>query len=186
MAILAESLVEEWKNRDRFFTIRGVKHGVSEMDILGIRRQVDGKVIGVHYEVQVSFRPIGYICQLTDGLAKPDNLKRTSARRRTEQEIAQCVDAWIEKKFLAKKKAIARDNIWPGLCWRFFFVHGVVKEEKELDLIRSRNINVIPFNQVLLELCHTGARAFSGSAGGDLAEIVGYYRDNFPLDDKYQ
>ncbi|MCU0783158.1 MAG: hypothetical protein MUF81_03750 [Verrucomicrobia bacterium] len=183
MAILAESLVEEWLNRDRFFTIRGAKHGVSEMDILAVRREPDGKVIGVHVEVQVSFRPIGYICLLTDDLAGQSNLKKTSAKRRTEQEVTQCVDAWIEKKFLAKKKAVARDNIWPGLDWRFSFVHGVVKEEKELDLIRSRNVNVIPFKQVLVELCHTGEHTFSGSAGGDLAEIVRYYRDNCPLDE---
>lgn len=186
MAILAESLVEEWLNRDRFFTIRGAKHGVSEMDILAIRRETDGKVIGVHFEVQVSFRPIGYICQLTDDLAKRSNRKRTSAKQRTEHEVTQCVDAWVEKKFRAKKKAEARENIWPGLEWRFSFVHGVVREEKELKLIGERNVHVIPFAKVLVELCHTGEYNFSGSAGGDLAEIVRYYRDNCPLNNKYQ
>lgn len=34
MALLGESLVEEWLNREGFFTIRGVKHGVGEMDLL--------------------------------------------------------------------------------------------------------------------------------------------------------
>ena len=156
------------------------------MDILAIGRQPDGKVIGVHFEVQVSFRPIGYICQLTDDLAERSNLKKTSAKRRTEEELALCATAWVEKKFLAKKKAAARENIWPGLGWRFSFVHGVVKEEKELELIHSRNVNLIPFKQVLVELCHTGEHAFSGSAGGDLAEIVGYYRDQCPLNNKYE
>jgi len=28
MALLAESVVEEWLNRNGFFTIRGIKHGV--------------------------------------------------------------------------------------------------------------------------------------------------------------
>jgi len=30
-------LVEEWLNREGFFTIRGVKHGVDEMDLLAIK-----------------------------------------------------------------------------------------------------------------------------------------------------
>ena len=61
MALLAESLVEEWLNRDGFFTIPGVKHGVGEMDILAVRPNRDGTVTGRHVEVQVSFRSIGFI-----------------------------------------------------------------------------------------------------------------------------
>jgi hypothetical protein len=37
MAALAESLVDEWLNRQGFFSVRGVKHGVDEIDLLGIR-----------------------------------------------------------------------------------------------------------------------------------------------------
>ena len=37
MALLAESLVDEWLNRQGFFTIRGIKHGVGEIDLLGVR-----------------------------------------------------------------------------------------------------------------------------------------------------
>jgi hypothetical protein len=37
VALLAESLVEEWLNRQNFFTIRGVKHGIDEIDLLAIR-----------------------------------------------------------------------------------------------------------------------------------------------------
>jgi len=39
VALLGESLVEEWLNREGFFTIRGVKHGVDEMDLLAIKPQ---------------------------------------------------------------------------------------------------------------------------------------------------
>jgi hypothetical protein len=31
MAALAESLVDEWLNRQGFFTVRGLKHGADEM-----------------------------------------------------------------------------------------------------------------------------------------------------------
>ena len=33
MALLAEEIVEEWLNRQGYFTIRGVKVGVHEMDL---------------------------------------------------------------------------------------------------------------------------------------------------------
>ncbi len=58
MAILAESLVEEWLNREGFFTIRGVKHGIEEIDVLAIRHEPEAPVIGWHVEVQASFRPL--------------------------------------------------------------------------------------------------------------------------------
>jgi len=37
MAAFAESLVDEWLNRQGFFTVRGLKYGVDEMDLLGVR-----------------------------------------------------------------------------------------------------------------------------------------------------
>ncbi len=35
MALLAEPLVDEWLNRKGFFTLRGIKHRVREIDLLG-------------------------------------------------------------------------------------------------------------------------------------------------------
>jgi hypothetical protein len=37
VAIFAETLVEEWLNRKGFFTIRGAKGGLLEMDLLAVR-----------------------------------------------------------------------------------------------------------------------------------------------------
>ena len=37
MALLAEQLVDEWLNRKGFFTVRGIKEGVDEIDLLGVR-----------------------------------------------------------------------------------------------------------------------------------------------------
>jgi len=37
MAALAESLVDAWLNRQGFFTVRGLKHGIDEIDLLGVR-----------------------------------------------------------------------------------------------------------------------------------------------------
>src|SRR5258708_30053948 len=139
MALLAESFVEEWLNRQGFFTIRGVKHGVREMDILAIRHEPSGRVIGWHVEVQVSFRPVGYICKLTNEIVGESNRKKTSAKQRTDREIDICAAEWVEQKFFAKKKRAAREQLWPGLNWGFYFIHGVVREKNELEKIRSKN-----------------------------------------------
>jgi hypothetical protein len=64
MALLAEEIVEEWLNRQGFFTIRGIKMGVQEIDLLAIKWQADGKAECRHIEVQASMRPVSYISQV--------------------------------------------------------------------------------------------------------------------------
>jgi len=63
MAFLAETLVDEWLNRKGYFTVRGIKDGVSEIDLLAVRPGPNG-LEGCHVEVQTSFRPVGYISPL--------------------------------------------------------------------------------------------------------------------------
>jgi hypothetical protein len=87
MALLAESLVEEWLNRRGFFTIRGIKHGIAEIDLLAIRHEAETSVTGWHVEVQVSFRPVGYIAKLTDDMAQALSRVRTNASARTPEQI---------------------------------------------------------------------------------------------------
>ena len=54
----------------RFFTVRGVKHGLGEIDLLAIRHEPGATVIGWHVEVQASFRPVRYIAKLTGEMAR--------------------------------------------------------------------------------------------------------------------
>ena len=98
MALLAESLVEEWLNRNRFFTIRGIKHGLAEIDLLAIRHEADTSVIGWHVEVQVSFRPVTYIAKLTDDMARVLKRVRTNASARTPDQIEMCASEWVQSK----------------------------------------------------------------------------------------
>jgi hypothetical protein len=42
MALLDEQLVEEWLNRQNFFTMRGIKSGNDEIDLLAIRPIPEG------------------------------------------------------------------------------------------------------------------------------------------------
>jgi len=147
MALLAESLVEEWLNRDGFFTIRGVKHGVGEMDLLAIHPQKNGHLVGWHVDVQVSFRPIGYIGKLQ----KHSGYTPSSARQRTPEEIDLCAREWVRAKFRSEEKAELRDRLWPGITWAFHLVHAVVREPRELEIMTSEGVVLHPCREVFGE-----------------------------------
>ncbi len=175
MALLAENLVEEWLNREGFFTIRGVKHGVGEMDLLGVRPH-GGSVIGWHVEVQVSFRPIGYIGRRTDDMIAESGGGRTSARSRTREDVEICAREWVKHKFLDPDKVQLRKSLWPDIDWSFHLVHAVVREPHELEIFRAEHVTCHPFHELLTALSRRSKRLFSGATGSDLAEIVSYYK----------
>lgn len=174
MSLLAESLVEEWLNRAGYFTIRGARIGVSEMDLLAVRPGASG-IEARHIEVQVSTNPIAYVSPLTGAQAKELEKARSSAWRRPPEILEVAVSAWIHKKFHAKKKSSARDQAWPGLVWSLELVHGLVRHPEELDLIRASGIRTITFYSVLKSLCCEAALAHKGGAGTDIAEILAFY-----------
>jgi hypothetical protein len=175
MALLAESLVEEWLNREGYFTIRGIKHGLGEMDLLAVRPQPGGVVVGWHCEVTVSFRPIGYIAHEPVG---DSGRKGSYVRKRTPEQVKACAHSWIDKKFRDPDKVQLRARLWPGVSWSFHLVHGVVRYPCELEVFASAGVICHPFHQLLSDLSRRDGGLFSGSAGGDLAEIVSYYKSH--------
>jgi hypothetical protein len=175
MALLAESLVEEWLNREGFFTIRGIKHGLAEIDLLAIRHEAETSVIGWHVEVQVSFRPVTYIAKLTPDMARALNRVRTHASARTPDQIETCARDWVRSKFKADAKAKARERLWPHVQWQYHLVHAVVREHRELEVFQQEGVTCHAFRDLLEKLSRRSDHHFSGSAGGDLAEIVSYY-----------
>ena len=70
MALLAEEIVEEWLNRQGFFTIRGIKVGVDEIDILALKLDTDNKPVCRHVEVQASINPVSYMTPLAKIIQK--------------------------------------------------------------------------------------------------------------------
>lgn len=173
MALLAESLVDEWLNRQGFFTVRGVKHGVDEIDLLGVRPSGKG-LDSWHVEVQASFRPIGYISPLTAEFIPSFARSRTSAKERPSETLKTCVSAWVHNKFFVPAKQKARNSAWPGRTWQYLLVHAVVREPAELTLIRRAGIKVIALHDVLAQLKHAAGK-LKGGAGTDLAELIEYY-----------
>lgn len=174
MSLLAESLVEEWLNRAGYFTIRGARFGVSEMDLLAVRQGPNG-LEARHIEAQVSTNPIAYISPLTDAQAKSVGKAKTSAWSRPRETLEISVAAWISKKFTADGKVNARDKAWPGLKWSLEFVHGSVRHPEELDIIRSHGIKTHTFYSVLASLCNDPALTHKGGAGTDIVEMLAYY-----------
>lgn len=174
MALLAESLVDEWLNRQGFFTVRGIKHGVNEIDLLGVRPKVEGSLEAWHVEVQVSFRPVAYICPIPaehSAFAKVKN----SAKLRPDHIVKDAVNAWVAKKFTVADKKKTRSSAWPGLDWQFKFVHGVVKYPAEVEFMKGHGIDTIPFHRVLTELGSGVPGEIKGGAGTDLSDIIEYF-----------
>lgn len=177
MSLLAESLVEEWLNRDGYFTIRGARYGVSELDLLAVRHTRTG-LEARHVEVQVSTNPIAYISPLTEQHAKEFGRSKTSAWARPPAVLEASVAAWVNKKYLSAGKASARERAWPGLTWSLELVHGAVRHAEELDVIRAHGIKTDTFYSVLASLCNDKALTHKGGAGTDIAEMLAYYVKN--------
>jgi hypothetical protein len=177
MALLAEQLVDEWLNRIGFFTLRGVKSGVHEIDLLGIRMSA-GRLEGWHVECQVSFRPVSYLGRLSKAEQQEVGAKSAnSAKKREPHILKQGITALIEKKFMSPKKKEMRDRCWKGITWQYKFVHGKVHDDQELAFIEAHGIELISFEKVLCELCGHKPGELFGGAGTDIAEIIRYYAE---------
>lgn len=86
-----------------------------------------------------------------------------------------CAREWVRAKFHAEGKVRVRDRYWPDVRWSYHLVHAAVREPAELMVFEKEGVECHEFHQVLSDLLQRGDGGFSGSAGGDLAEVVGYY-----------
>lgn len=163
MALLDEQLVEEWLNRNGYFTLRGIKVGVDEIDLLALK-YIDGVADYKHVEVQVSYKPIGYIGG------------DTNARKRTAEEIKAGVAQWVEKKFTSNKKIEKRNAIAPSASWDYTLVHGVLRDETELEYMRALGVNTVPYKEVLSFL-QTDKTNQSSSAASNIVEMLKFMQE---------
>jgi hypothetical protein len=176
MALLAEQLVDEWMNRQGFFTVRGIKEGVDEIDLLGVRPSSDAKKLEAwHVEVQVSFNPNAYISKLSrDEMAQLGVKNRNSAKQRPLALLELTAKEWVEGKFHKKRKVQMREQRWSGLSWRLILVHAEARYPIELEIISKLGIQLVPFAKVLNDLQATDG-AMRGHSGTDLMEIISYF-----------
>lgn len=175
MALLAETLVDEWLNRQGFFTVRGIKHGNDEIDLLGIRPR-ESELEAWHVEVQASFRPIGYFSPVTDEIAKKFDATPKSAKKRPPEIVKECAEAWVESKFKKPRKVTAREQAWRAQDWKFVLVHAVVRDPEELKAVAACGVRLVPLHEVLKGLEHDAATGIRGGAGTDFSEIIEYFK----------
>lgn len=166
MALLDEQLVDEWLNRQKFFTMRGIKCGVDEIDLLAIRPTSDGLDCW-HVEVQISYRPVGYIGG------------DTNARRRTPDELRAGVEQWVTKKFTSQRKIDRRNEVLSKATWRYFLVHAVLKDVGELPIMQEFGVELIPYKQVLNDL-QQNPQGHSSSVASSIVEMLNYLKQPLP------
>ena len=169
MALLAEELVEEWLNRQGYFSIRGVKLGVHEIDLLAIRPTVKGLECR-QLEVQASVRPVSYITRVPIEVQRQTGRAPGSAKVRHDDELRQGVREWVKKKFDHPDKQRLRRQLAPGPWSRELVVH-VVKHERELELIEEAGITIHRLTDVVGDLKKGGLK-LDGAAGAHLVDLV--------------
>jgi hypothetical protein len=169
MALLAEELVEEWLNRNGYFTIRGIKVGGHEIDLLAIA--VHGSTIEARQiEVQASIRPISYLCPLPKDAQKKTGRKPMSMKQRTPRELAEGVKEWVNKKYHRDAKKRLRNALYSG-DWTYELVVHRVKFPEELQLLEKHGIKIHKLDEIAASL--SGNRTIiQSAAGSDLLELI--------------
>jgi hypothetical protein len=173
MAILAEQIVEEWITRQGYFTIRRLKIGIEEIDLLAIKYSENGQWDKIHIEVQVSVRPGSYISGLTKERQKEFNISGSgNATKLTDEQLKLTVDDWLYKKYFQDIKKQVRKRLSNSDDWKYLFVHGIVKSEKELEFIKMQNIETKNIKEILNDLQNNNFDFTTGSAT-DIIELIG-------------
>ena len=91
MALLGEEVVEEWLNRQGYFTIRGIKLGVHEIDLLAFKPDAKGHHECRHIEVQVSTNPVAYISKVPKQIRIERGIGPDNAKERIAKELERGV-----------------------------------------------------------------------------------------------
>jgi len=170
MALLAEEVVDEWLNRNGYFTIRGIKIGVHEIDILAIKPLPQGGHECRHVEVQASINPVAYISKVPKAIQKKRGIGPDNAKTRSMEELTEGVAEWLEKKFYHPKKRKLRDSLCRGK-WSFELVVHAVRHPEELAVFRDANIVIHQLDDIITEM--VGHRHLIRSASGnDLVDLI--------------
>ena len=169
MALLAEEIVEEWLNRQGYFTIRGARAGVQEMDLLAVRF-TDNGIECRHLEVQASVSPISYVTALPKDVQKKTGRGPANAKLRSDAELRRGVNEWVEKKYDHPEKQKARRRLAPGPWSRELVVYRL-RHEVERTMLANAGITVRNLSDVVADL-KRGGLVLQGAAGAHLIELI--------------
>ena len=161
--------MDEWLNRTGHFTIRGIKLGVHEVDLLAVRFDPELGAICRHIEVQASMRPISYISRVPKAEQKK-GVAPNSAKTRSDELLAVGINEWIEKKFHHPKKIALFNSIFLSK-WTSELVLNVVKDERETELIRGHGIVVHRLPDILDQM-NQNSNVIKSAAGADFIDLL--------------
>jgi hypothetical protein len=170
MSLLAEEIVEEWLNRQGYFTLRGVRLGVHEIDLLALRQTETG-LDRRHIEVQASVRPMSYVTDLPKAVQKKTGRKPKSTKQRSADELKLGVEEWVFKKWDLRDKVKLRAKLAAGQWSRELVVH-LVKHEHELDLLRQAGVTILRLRDIVHQLKSGDGMVLEGAAGAHLLDLV--------------
>lgn len=168
MALLAEEIVEEWLNRQGYFTIRGIKMGVQEIDLLAVKWSTDGKADCRHIEVQASMRPVSYISRVPKEEQRAG--RAANSAKRSDEDLVTGIAEWVEKKFRRSDKKDLMSKLWQGQ-WSSELVVNVVKSDHELSLIEGRGIKIHKLRDIVSSLANEKFIIASAS-GADFIDLI--------------
>lgn len=171
MALLAEVIVEEWLNRQGYFTMRGIKLGVDEIDLLAIRLR-DGALECRHLEVQASMRPVSYISRVPKAVQKSG--RAPNSAKRSDDELRIGVREWVDNKFNKQKKLDLMRQLAPGPWTRELVIHRV-KSAEEVTMINKLDVRILHLGMIVSELRATSTPEpilIASAGGADFMDLV--------------
>jgi hypothetical protein len=157
MAMLGEEVVVEWLNRNGYFTIRGIRVGNNEVDVLAIKPLEDGSIERRHIEVTLPYNPISYIAG------------GHSAKKRSRAEMFAAVKDWTARKYHNEKVLAAQQRLCKGE-WTQELVLSKAKYKEEVKALEQNGINIIWFDEILQMLRKDAILA--SAEGGDLVQLM--------------
>lgn len=170
MSLLGEEVVEEWLNRNGYFTIRGIKIGVDEIDILAIKPLPKGRHECRHMEVQISINPISYITKVPAAIRKQTGIGAHNAQKRDTTQLRQGVSEWIEAKFNQPRKVELRNRLCSG-SWTTELVIGKIRHEEEISLLKEAGVKIHRLKDIILEMTEKPG-IVKAASGADLYDLM--------------
>lgn len=152
----------------RLLTIRGIKIGVHEIDLLAIAWREGGKAECRHIEVQASMRPMSFISKVPKSLQKEG--RAVNSAKRSNDELEQGVKEWVHTKFKRTGKVSLMQTLWKG-SWTSELVLNIVKSETEVDLIRQHGVSVMWLPDIVASL-EKGKFPVQSASGADLVDLL--------------
>lgn len=169
MALLAEEIVEEWLNRQGYFTIRGIRSGVQEIDLLAVKINAAG-IERRHVEVHCSMRPVSYVTKVPKSVQKATGRKGASAKTRGPDELRQGVREWILKKYEMKVKRDLMQQLCPGE-WTRELVINKAKHPEEVTEIEGQGVSIHYLVDIVRQMT-AGHFIIDRAVSGDFVDMV--------------